>query len=134
MGDPVGALIHTRNALAPDGSVMLVEPAAGDSVEENLNPIGRVFYAASTLICTPASQSQDVGLALGAQAGPARLIDVAQQAGFTSARVAARTPFNIVLELRQRRNGNPGSAERPIERRHTHCRSLAERRRSPISR
>jgi SAM-dependent methyltransferase len=100
MGDPVGALIHTRNALADGGTVMLVEPAAGDSVEENLNPIGRVFYAASTLICTPASQSQDVGLALGAQAGPARLTAVAEQAGFTSVRVAARTPFNIVLELR----------------------------------
>jgi len=101
MGDPVGALVHTRNALAPDGTVMLVEPAAGDTVEENLNPIGRVFYGASTLICTPASQSQDVGLALGAQAGPARLAEVAVQAGFTSTRLATRTPFNIVLELRR---------------------------------
>jgi SAM-dependent methyltransferase len=100
MGDPVGALIHTRSALAPDGTVLLVEPYAGDTVDDNLNPIGRVFYAASSLICTPASQSQEVGLALGAQAGPARLIDVATRAGFTRARVATSTPFNLVLELR----------------------------------
>jgi hypothetical protein len=79
---------------------MVVEPYAGDTVGDNLNPVGRVFYAASSLICTPASQSQEVGLALGAQAGPARLIDVAHQAGFTHARVAATTPFNLVLELR----------------------------------
>jgi SAM-dependent methyltransferase len=100
MGDPVGALAHTRNALRPDGMVLLVEPYAGDEVDENLNPIGRVFYAASSLICTPASQSQEVGLALGAQAGPARLIDVARSAGFSQARVATTTPFNLVLELR----------------------------------
>ena len=100
MGDPVGALRHTWSALAPDGVVMLVEPQAGDSVAENLNPIGRVFYAASTLICTPGSQSQDVGLALGAQAGVARLTEVANEAGFTRVRKAAETPFNLVLELR----------------------------------
>ncbi|MEO5841008.1 MAG: class I SAM-dependent methyltransferase [Acidimicrobiales bacterium] len=100
MGDPVGALAHTRSTLRPDGTVLLVEPYAGDDVDENLNPVGRVFYAASSLICTPASQSQEVGLALGAQAGPARLIDVARRAGFTRARVAATTPFNLVLELR----------------------------------
>jgi 2-polyprenyl-3-methyl-5-hydroxy-6-metoxy-1,4-benzoquinol methylase len=100
MGDPVGALAHTRTALRPDGTVLLVEPYAGDEVDENLNPIGRVFYAASSLICTPASQSQEVGLALGAQAGPARLAEVARQAGFTHARVATTTPFNLVLELR----------------------------------
>jgi SAM-dependent methyltransferase len=100
MGDPVGALAHTRAALAPGGTVLLVEPYAGDEVDENLNPIGRVFYAASSLICTPASQSQEVGLALGAQAGPARLIDVARRAGFSHARVATTTPFNLVLELR----------------------------------
>jgi SAM-dependent methyltransferase len=100
MGDPVGALVHTRAALATDGTVLLVEPYAGDAVDDNLNPVGRVFYAASSLICTPASQSQEVGLALGAQAGPARLIDVATRAGFTRARVATTTPFNLVLELR----------------------------------
>jgi SAM-dependent methyltransferase len=100
MGDPVGALEHTRAALRPDGTVLLVEPYAGDDVYDNLNPIGRVFYAASSLICTPASQSQEVGLALGAQAGPARLIDVARRAGFSRARVATTTPFNLVLELR----------------------------------
>lgn len=100
MGDPVGGLRHTLNALAEGGTAMLVEPYAGDSVEENLNPVGRVFYAASTLICTPASQSQEVGLALGAQAGEARLRAVAAEAGFTSLRRAAETPFNLVLEAR----------------------------------
>jgi SAM-dependent methyltransferase len=100
MGDPVGALEHTRAALRPDGTVLLVEPYAGDAVDDNLNPVGRVFYAASSLICTPASQSQEVGLALGAQAGPGRLIDVAHRAGFSRARVATTTPFNLVLELR----------------------------------
>ena len=83
-----------------DGTVLLVEPAAGDAVEDNLNPVGRVFYSASTLVCTPNSQSQSVGLALGAQAGLARLTEVARQAGFTSVREATRTPFNIVLELK----------------------------------
>jgi SAM-dependent methyltransferase len=100
MGDPVGALTHARTALAEDGVVMLVEPNAGDEVADNLNPVGRVFYGASTLICTPASQAQEVGLALGAQAGQARLTEVAKQAGFTRVRRAAETPFNIVLELR----------------------------------
>ncbi len=100
MGDPVGALVHTRQALAPGGTVMLVEPAAGDSVEDNLNPVGRIFYSVSTLVCTPASQAQEVGLALGAQAGTARLTDVAHQAGFTRVRVAATTPFNQILELK----------------------------------
>jgi 2-polyprenyl-3-methyl-5-hydroxy-6-metoxy-1,4-benzoquinol methylase len=100
MGDPVGALRHARSQLSEEGVVMLVEPQAGDSVADNLNPVGRVFYGASTLICTPASQSQDVGLALGAQAGEARLAEVARQAGFTRVRRAAETPFNLVLELR----------------------------------
>ncbi len=100
MGDPVGALVRAREALADDGTVLLVEPYAGDSVEENLTPVGRVFYAASSLICTPASQSQEVGLALGAQAGEARLAEVAREAGFTRVRRAAETPFNLVLELR----------------------------------
>ncbi len=99
MGDPVGALTHTLDALAPDGSVLLVEPFAGDCLEDNLNPVGRVFYAASSLICTPASQSEEVGLALGAQAGEARWAEVASQAGFTQLRRATETPFNLVLEI-----------------------------------
>jgi SAM-dependent methyltransferase len=100
MGDPVGALRHAREALAEDGIVMLVEPAAGDTVADNMNPIGRLFYAASTSICTPASLSQDVGAALGAQAGEARLRAVAEEAGFTGFRRATETPVNMVLELR----------------------------------
>ena len=100
MGDPVGALRHARAALADDGAVMLVEPFAGDSVADNLNPIGRLFYSASTLICTPESQSQEIGRALGAQAGPTRLAEVATEAGFRTVRTAASTPFNLVLELR----------------------------------
>jgi SAM-dependent methyltransferase len=100
MGDPVGALEYTRDRLGEGGTVLLVEPHAGDDVADNLNPIGRVFYAASTLICTPASQSQEVGLALGAQAGPARLGEVAAAAGFGRFRLATETPFNLVLEAR----------------------------------
>jgi SAM-dependent methyltransferase len=100
MGDPVGAASHVRESLAADGTWMIVEPRAGDSVEENLNPVGRVFYSASTLICTPASLAQEVGLALGAQAGEARLRRVASEAGFTRIRRAAETPFNMVLEAR----------------------------------
>ncbi len=79
---------------------MIVEPFANDRVEENLNPVGRVFYSASTMICTPASRSQEVGLALGAQAGPKRLEAVCREAGFTRFRVATQTPFNLVLEVR----------------------------------
>ena len=100
MGDPVGAASHVRESLGTDGTWMIVEPRAGDSVEENLNPVGRVFYSASTLICTPASLAQEVGLALGAQAGEARLRRVASEAGFTRIRRAAETPFNMVLEAR----------------------------------
>ncbi len=99
MGDPVGALRHARSTLSPDGVVMLVEPMAGDTVAENLNPVGRVFYGASTLVCTPHSQSQPVARALGAQAGQQRLTEVALEAGFTQVRVAAQTPFNLILEL-----------------------------------
>ena len=101
MGDPVGAAHHVRSTLKPDGSWMVVEPAAGDRLEDNLNPVGRVFYAASTMICTPASKSQEVGLALGAQAGEARLRDVVTRGGFTRFRRAATTPFNLVLEARR---------------------------------
>jgi 2-polyprenyl-3-methyl-5-hydroxy-6-metoxy-1,4-benzoquinol methylase len=100
MGDPVGAATHVLKSLAPDGTWMIVEPFAGDSVEQNLNPVGRVFYSASTMICTPASKAQEVGLALGAQAGEARLREVVTQGGFTRFRRAAETPFNIVLEAR----------------------------------
>jgi SAM-dependent methyltransferase len=100
MGDPVGAARHIREALTPDGTVLLVEPLAGDSVEENLNPIGRIFYGLSTVICTPASLAQDVGAALGAQAGPARLAATLHEAGFSRVRVAAQTPFNLILEAR----------------------------------
>jgi SAM-dependent methyltransferase len=100
MGDPIGAARHVRAALKPDGTWLMVEPAAGDRVEDNLNPVGRVFYAASTLICTPASRSQEVGLALGAQAGEARLREVATRGGFTRFRRATATPFNLILEAK----------------------------------
>jgi len=100
MGDPVGVARRVRAALAPGGAWMIVEPRAGDTVEENLNPVGRAYYAFSTLLCTPSSLSQEVGLALGAQAGEARLRAVLESAGFTSVRLAAETPFNLVLEAR----------------------------------
>ena len=100
MGDPVGALRHVRETIADDGTVMLVEPFAGDALADNLNPVGRVFYAASTLVCTPSSLDQEVGLALGAQAGEQRLREVAEEAGFTRFRRATETPFNLVLEVR----------------------------------
>jgi SAM-dependent methyltransferase len=100
MGDPAGAARHVRQSLAPDGTWMIVEPAAGDRVEDNLNPVGRAYYAFSTLLCTPCSLSQDVGLALGAQAGEARIRDIVLGAGFTRFRRVAETPFNIVYEAR----------------------------------
>jgi 2-polyprenyl-3-methyl-5-hydroxy-6-metoxy-1,4-benzoquinol methylase len=100
MGDPVGAARHVRSSLKPDGSWMIVEPAAGDRIEDNLNPVGRVYYAASTMVCTPASKAQEVGLALGAQAGEARLREVAMKGGFTHVRRAAETPFNLILEAK----------------------------------
>jgi hypothetical protein len=100
MGDPVGAARHVLTTLAPDGTWMIVEPFAGDRVEDNLNPVGRAYYAFSTLLCTPASLSQDVGLALGAQAGEARIRDVVQAGGFGSFERIAETPFNLVYEAR----------------------------------
>jgi 2-polyprenyl-3-methyl-5-hydroxy-6-metoxy-1,4-benzoquinol methylase len=100
MGDPVAVGRHVRAALAPDGTWLIVEPAAGDRVEDNLNPVGRAYYGFSTLLCTPASLSQEVGLALGAQAGEARIRDVAIAGGFTRFRRAAETPFNLVFEAR----------------------------------
>jgi hypothetical protein len=99
MGDPVGAARHVRSVLAPDGTWMVVEPQAADRVEDNFTPVGRAYYAFSTLLCTPGSLAQDVGLALGTQAGPARLREVAVQGGFTGFRKAAETPFNMVLEV-----------------------------------
>jgi len=100
MGDPVGAAAHVLETLSDDGTWMVVEPNAGDRLEDNINPVGRVFYGASTLVCTPASRDQEVGLALGAQAGEARLREVITEGGFTRFRRAAETPFNIVLEAR----------------------------------
>ena len=100
MGDPVGAARHVHSTLKPDGTWMIVEPNAGDRVEDNFNPVGRAFYGFSTLLCTPASLSQEVGLALGAQAGEARIRDVVQTGGFTRFRRAAETPFNLVYEAR----------------------------------
>jgi 2-polyprenyl-3-methyl-5-hydroxy-6-metoxy-1,4-benzoquinol methylase len=100
MGDPVGAAKAVRKALADDGTWLLVEPFANDRLEENLNPVGRIYYAASTMLCTPSSLSQEVGLALGAQAGEARIANVVKEAGFTRFRRATQTPFNIVYEVR----------------------------------
>ena len=99
LGDPVGALARCRKALKPGGKVLLVEPNAGDRLEENLNPIGRMYYAASAMACTPNSLSQEVGLGLGAQAGEERLRKVAREAGFSKLRRAAQTPVNLILEL-----------------------------------
>jgi len=100
MGDPVGAAKHVRQAMADDGTWMIVEPFANDKTEDNHNPVGRVYYSASTLICTPASRSQEVGLGLGAQAGESRLRGVANEGGFSRFRRATETPFNLVLEAR----------------------------------
>lgn len=101
MGDPVGAAQHAYQALKPDGTVLLVEPYANDTLDENLTPVGRLYYAASTFLCTPNSLSQDVGLGLGAQAGEARLRKVFAEAGFSRFRRAAETPFNLILEVRK---------------------------------
>lgn len=99
MGDPVGAARHIRETLKPDGTFMLVEPMAGDTMAENMNPMGQIFYAASTVVCTPASLAQEVGMGLGAQAGQKRLTEVLNEAGFGSVRRAAETPTNMVLEV-----------------------------------
>lgn len=100
MGDPVGAASHIKRALATDGTLMIVEPMAGDRLADNLNPVGRIYYAFSTSICVPASLRQEVGAALGAQAGEARLKSVLQEGGFGHVRRATATPFNMVLEAR----------------------------------
>ncbi|HEY2646872.1 MAG TPA: methyltransferase domain-containing protein, partial [Candidatus Acidoferrales bacterium] len=101
MGDPVGAARHVLSTLAPDGSWMIVEPFANDRVEDNLNPIGRAFYSASTLLCTPASLSQEVGLALGAQSGEARMKNVVTSGGFSRFRRSTETPFNLIYEAQR---------------------------------
>jgi ubiquinone/menaquinone biosynthesis C-methylase UbiE len=100
MGDPIGAAAHARRSLKCDGTLMLVEPRAGDTLGENLNPVGRVFYAFSTSVCVPCSLGQEVGAALGAQAGEKRISEVIRQGGFSKLRRAAETPFNMVLEAR----------------------------------
>jgi SAM-dependent methyltransferase len=100
MGDPVGAAAHVLRSLRPDGTWMIVEPFAHDELKDNLNPVGRVYYSFSTLLCTPCSRSQEVGLCLGAQAGQSRIGQVVQSAGFTRFRRAAETPFNLVYEAR----------------------------------
>src|SRR5437764_1405890 len=100
MGDPAGACAHVRDQLAPDGTLMLIEPFANDDLADNLNPVGAAYYGFSTLLCTPSSLSQDVGAALGAQAGEARLRKVVTSAGFGTLRRVAETPFNIVLEAK----------------------------------
>ena len=100
MGDPIGAATHVRNSLAKDGTWMIVEPFANDQLKDNLNPVGRVYYSFSTLLCTPCSRSQEVGLCLGAQAGEGRIREVITKAGFSRFRRAAETPFNIVYEAR----------------------------------
>ena len=100
MGDPVGAAAHVRSTLKDDGTWLIVEPFAGDTLEDNFNPIGRAYYGASTLLCTPASLSQEVGLALGAQAGEKRLREVVTAGGFTRFRRATQTPFNLIFEAR----------------------------------
>src|SRR5206468_758116 len=129
MGDPVGAAKHVLSTLDPDGTWMIVEPFAGDRVEQNLNPVGRVYYAASTMVCTPASLAQDVGLGLGAQAGEARLREVVTAGGFTRFRRATETPFNLVLEApawpRRARRGRAAARLRARVRRRVQQRGHA---------
>jgi SAM-dependent methyltransferase len=100
MGDPTGAAQHVRETLKPDGTWMIVEPMAHDRLEENLNPVGRMYYGASTMICVPTSLAQEVGAALGAQAGEMRLRETVTGGGFTRFRRATETPFNMILEAR----------------------------------
>jgi SAM-dependent methyltransferase len=100
MGDPAGAATHVLETLTPDGTWMIIEPYANDRLEDNLTPVGRIYYSASTVLCVPASKDQEVGLALGAQAGESRLREVVTAGGFSRFRRAAETPFNIVFEAR----------------------------------
>jgi 2-polyprenyl-3-methyl-5-hydroxy-6-metoxy-1,4-benzoquinol methylase len=100
MGDPAGACVHVREHLAPDGTLMLIEPMSQDYLEDNINPVGAAYYGFSTLLCTPNSLSQEVGTALGAQAGESRLREITSGAGFGTFRRVAETPFNMVLEAK----------------------------------
>jgi hypothetical protein len=100
MGDPVGAAAHVRQSLGKGGTWMIVEPFAHDQLKDNLNPVGRIYYSLSTLLCTPSSRSQEVGLCLGAQAGESRIREVVTSAGFQHFRRATETPFNLVYEAR----------------------------------
>lgn len=100
MGDPIGAARNFRKQLKPDGTLMLIEPLAGDTLADNLHPVGRVYYAFSATICVPAALNQEGGMALGAQAGEGKLRQVLQEAGFSRVRRATETPFNMVLEVR----------------------------------
>jgi hypothetical protein len=100
MGDPAGAAAHVLKTLRADGTWMIVEPYANDRLEDNLTPVGRIYYSASTVLCVPASKNQEVGLALGAQAGESRLREVVKDGGFSRFRRAAETPFNLVFEAR----------------------------------
>jgi hypothetical protein len=100
MGDPVGAATHVRKALKEDGTWMIVEPFAHDDLKDNLNPVGRLYYSFSTLLCTPCSRSQEVALCLGAQSGEKRIREVVEAAGFRRFRRATETPFNVVYEAR----------------------------------
>ena len=100
MGDPIGAAQHAKQVLSPDGSVMLVEPYAGDRVQDNINPVGRLYYSASTTLCCAHSLSEEVGTALGAQAGEEKLANVFRKAGFRYFNRATETPFNLIIEAR----------------------------------
>jgi SAM-dependent methyltransferase len=100
MGDPVGVAAQIRRAIKPDGTWMIVEPMAADRLEDNLNPISRIYYAGSTMICVPTSLAQEVGAAFGAQAGEARLREAIVSGGFGQVRRASETPFNMILEAR----------------------------------
>ena len=100
MGDPVGACAHVKNVLKPDGTCMIVEPFANNSLKENLNPVGRAFYAFSAMLCVPCSLNQEIGLALGAQAGENRLKETILSGGFSRFKKATETPFNLILEAR----------------------------------
>ena len=100
MGDPVGVAAHVLKSLKPDGTWMIIEPFANDRLEDNLTSVGRIYYSASTVLCVPASKDQEVGLALGAQAGESRLGEVVMAGGFSRFRRASETPFNLVFEAR----------------------------------
>ncbi len=100
MADPAGASAHIRKSLKQDGTWMIVEPMEGDRLEQNLNPVGRLYYAGSTMICLPTSLSQEVGAELGAQAGEAKLREIITSGGFSKVRRASETPFNMILEAR----------------------------------